>query len=104
MASLVEWLLQGRPDVVPAPRKKRSGQQGRGYIVNGMAVHLLGADLPLRCVRCRGLSSLACDFPLEDGGTCSAPLCPDCAKQVRPDLHLCPLHLRVVLNRRGSLL
>jgi len=43
-------------------------------------------------VRCLGISSLLCDWPLEGGGTCDAPLCPDHATAIGPDRHLCPLH------------
>lgn len=33
-----------------------------------------------------------CDWPLEGGGTCDAPVCPDHATEVGPDRHLFPLH------------
>lgn len=101
MPSLTEWLMQHRREVGPAPRPSR--RQSGWYKVRGLSVHLKGRDLPLPCARCHGISSLACDFPVE-GGTCSAPLCADCAKQVGQDLHLCPPHVRIVQSRKGSLL
>lgn len=42
--------------------------------------------------RCMAMSSLLCDWPLEDGGTCSAPLCEEHAVEVGPDQHLCAMH------------
>lgn len=46
-----------------------------------------------------GISSLLCDWPLEDGSTCDAPLCNEHALAIGPDRHLCPLHA----PRRGEL-
>jgi len=43
-------------------------------------------------VRCMGISSILCDWPLDGGGTCSAPLCSEHAVEVGKDLHLCPTH------------
>lgn len=43
-------------------------------------------------MRCRGISLYLCDFALESGGTCDAPLCIDHAAEVGPDRHLCPVH------------
>ncbi len=39
------------------------------------------------------MSSILCDWELEDGRTCDAPLCPDHANEIGPDKHLCGLHL-----------
>lgn len=101
MPTLTEWLMQHRREVAPEelPRPRQSGW----YKVRGMAVHMKGRDLPLPCARCRGISTLACDYPVE-GGTCSAPLCAQCAKQVGPDLHLCPIHAKKVVTDSGPLL
>lgn len=44
-------------------------------------------------VRCCAVSTLLCDWPLEGGGTCDAPLCPEHGTEVAPDKHLCPRHL-----------
>lgn len=43
-------------------------------------------------VRCLAVSTHLCDWPMPDGGTCDAPLCPDHAHEVGPDRHLCPIH------------
>ena len=83
------------------------------YRVNGLMVHLnLGGKLrknpPAPCcgripyrpgpttvsVRCCAISQFLCDYKLADGHTCDAPLCPDCAAQVGPDRHFCPVHAR----------
>lgn len=75
------------------------------YRVNGVMVHMRGTKLPAACVarityenpvvpstRCCAISTFLCDFELEDGKTCDAPLCPEHARQVGPDRHLCPRH------------
>jgi hypothetical protein len=43
-------------------------------------------------VRCMAISSFLCDWKLEDGRTCDAPLCPDHAHEMGPDKHLCGMH------------
>lgn len=73
------------------------------YVVNGMHVHIKmsgKAQLPCCAVverdgrrqRCAGISSMLCDYPLTEGGTCDAPLCADHAHQVGQDRHLCQIH------------
>lgn len=47
-----------------------------------------------KAVRCMAISSLLCDHPLEGGGTCDAPLCAGCAREVGPDQHRCPIHMK----------
>ncbi len=42
--------------------------------------------------QCCGISTLLCDWKLEAGGTCDAPLCEAHGVQVGDDLHLCPIH------------
>lgn len=42
--------------------------------------------------RCMAISTILCDWPLEGGGTCDAPLCEDHAVEVAVNEHLCPLH------------
>lgn len=86
------------------------------YRVNGLMVHVkLGgkrSKWPAPCcarvpssgggkpeVRCMAISSLLCDWPLEGGRTCDAPLCDEHALAIGPDRHLCPLHAQ----RRGEL-
>lgn len=79
------------------------------YRVNGMMVHIKMAkskkhpppapccariELDGRLQRCLAMSSILCDFPLEGGGTCDAPLCPDCATEVGPDRHYCQIHVK----------
>ncbi len=102
MPKLTDWLMQPRPEPDPAPRRKPI--KNAWYKVHGMAVHMHGGNLPAPCVHCRGISSLLCDYPLSDGGTCAAPLCAECAKEIAPDRHLCPLHVKVAAQRKGSLL
>lgn len=74
------------------------------YRVNGMRVHLnfggkLRKNPPKPCCarlstgeRCDDISTLLCDWKLEQGGTCDAPLCAKHGTAVGPDLHLCPIH------------
>jgi hypothetical protein len=86
------------------------------YRINGMAVHMKLAGPkskhPKPCVaripaiehragtvQCQCISTFLCDWKLSDGSTCDAPLCPDHAHQVEPDVHLCPTHLA---EKRGS--
>lgn len=51
---------------------------------------LSGHGRPLR--RCMAISAYLCDWPLEAGGTCDAPLCDEHAHQVGKDRHYCPNH------------
>lgn len=77
------------------------------YRVSGQMVHLkLGGKLaknpPAPCCgrigidgiehRCCAMSSHLCDWPLQSGGTCDAPLCADHAVEVGIDRHYCPRH------------
>lgn len=48
--------------------------------------------------RCCAISTLLCDWPLEDGGTCDMPLCAEHAGQIGPDQHLCIAHLTLFLS------
>ncbi len=43
---------------------------------------------------CGRAADLLCDWKVREkkSGTCDAPICPQHAKQVGPDKHLCPLH------------
>lgn len=80
------------------------------YRVNGMLMHVKlagpSSKHPKPCcarvpanpgpktvsMRCCAISTTLCDWPLEGGGTCDAPLCNDHAQEIGPDRHLCPLH------------
>lgn len=76
------------------------------YRMHGMTVHLnLGGrarkNPPKQCVarlstgeKCCGISTLLCDWKLEEGGTCDAPLCAEHGVAIGPDQHLCPIHER----------
>ena len=78
---------------------------GERYIINGIRVFVdAGAALPRRCVRCQAPSEFLCDYPVVKGVTCDAPLCPACAKEIGPDRHYCPLHVKIVECRTGPLL
>lgn len=48
--------------------------------------------------RCAAMSSFLCDWKLESGKTCDAPLCGDHAHQVGTDRHYCPTHRRQQLR------
>ncbi len=101
MPKLTDWLKErAAKGEQPAPRPL----QHAWYKVNGMTVHLDGRNLPPPCARCRGISEFLCDYPVTEGVTCSAPICAQCATEIAPKRHLCPLHVRVVQNRKGSLL
>jgi hypothetical protein len=43
-------------------------------------------------VRSCAISSYLCDWTMDDGRTCDAPLCPEHAHEIGPDRHLCGLH------------
>lgn len=80
------------------------------YVVNGCRVHLklsgkAAKNPPAPCcaatmrsglrVRCEGISTFLCDWPVDNeraGGTCDAPLCAEHAHQVGPDRHYCHRH------------
>lgn len=81
------------------------------YRVNGMLVHMKLAGPPKSkhtqpccaripakdapgTVRCMAFSTLLCDWPLEGGSTCSAPLCAEHGTEVGPDKHYCPIHAK----------
>lgn len=79
------------------------------YRVNGMLMHIRMTNTkkrpaPAPCCarieiagrpqRCRAMSTILCDFPLEGGGTCDAPLCPDHATEVGHDRHYCQIHTK----------
>lgn len=51
----------------------------------------------IRC-RCMAISSIQCDWKLEDGKTCDAPLCAEHAHAIGPDMHLCAQHLEAKLK------
>jgi hypothetical protein len=76
------------------------------YRMHGMMVHMRGTKLPPACVgriestnqiapsmRCMAPSSYLCDWPVEGGKTCDAPLCDAHATEVGKDRHYCPRHL-----------
>jgi hypothetical protein len=77
------------------------------YVVNGCPVHLklsgkakknppkpccARVERDGRAARCAGISTLLCDWPVDGGGTCDAPLCPEHATEVGRDRHYCPAH------------
>ena len=45
-----------------------------------------------RTVRCMAISTILCDWKLDDGRTCDAPLCAEHAHDMGKDRHLCDLH------------
>ena len=102
MPKLTDWLKERAMLTEPALPSKplRHGQ----YRVNGLDVILDGRDLPAPCCRCRGMSEHLCDYPVIPGVRCAAPLCAACAKAIGKNKHLCPLHVKVLENRKGPLL
>jgi hypothetical protein len=75
------------------------------YRIHGLMVHMRGTKLPAPCCaretttnpivpprRCLAPSAYLCDWPLEGGKTCDAPLCSHHAAWVGPDRHYCPRH------------
>lgn len=102
MPTLTDWLMERAAQTDPAPGP--APLQHAWFKVKGMTVHVDGRGLPHPCVRCRDISEFLCDYPVTPGVTCNAPLCPACAKPIGPDRHLCPLHVKVIENRKGPLL
>jgi hypothetical protein len=76
------------------------------YRCHGLMVHMkIAGKAPAPCVarttpdnplvpsqRCFAISTALCDWPLSDGKTCDAPLCPEHATEVGKDRHYCPRH------------
>ena len=74
------------------------------YRVNGLMVHMrLSGKAPAPCVarlglaggqqvQCMGISGYLCDWPVDGGKTCDAPVCDHHANQVGRNRHYCPLH------------
>ena len=54
-------------------------------------------------VRCMAISTYLCDWPLDGGGTCDAPLCEEHARLIAPDRHLCPRHVKQRDDERPQL-
>jgi hypothetical protein len=53
----------------------------------------MGAEAPFgESCACRAPASLLCDWKLDGGKTCDAPICAAHAKEVAPEKHLCPEH------------
>lgn len=47
---------------------------------------------------CGRMHGILCDFPVERKGakgTCDAKLCRRCAKELGPEIHVCPAHAKV---------
>lgn len=89
------------------------------YIVNGNRVHLKfsgksARNPPAPCcarverdgraARCCDISTILCDWPLEAGGTCDAPLCTAHGAEVGRDRHYCPKHAAIAREREPELL
>lgn len=54
------------------------------------------------CLRCGTFSEVLCDWPMGEGKTCDAPLCCRCARNIGPELDLCPAHA-VMFDRIGRM-
>jgi len=44
------------------------------------------------CVVCGTFATRLCDFKLQSGKTCDAPMCIACSAHVGPNRDFCPLH------------
>jgi hypothetical protein len=69
---------------------------------NGEAMFICGRDLdvaPCRGPECVYDGEFLCDFPMGRGKTCDLPLCGDHAREVGPELHLCPLHFPMWIEK-----
>lgn len=84
------------------------------YRINGAIVHIkFGGKKrpPAPCVapigvdaaRCCGISQFLCDWPLSDGKTCDAPLCPVHAHEVGKNRHYCHIHHAQHLHQQPQL-
>lgn len=87
------------------------------YRVNGVLVHMKldkRTKAPPPCCaritlpngqtdKCGAISTILCDYELEDGSTCDAPLCHQHAKTVGRNRHLCPTHAGLQAQRQPEL-
>jgi hypothetical protein len=86
------------------------------YRMHGLMVHMRGTKLPPACCartapknpivpsqRCLAPSAFLCDWPLEAGGTCDAPLCGAHAVVTGKNRHLCPAHAKIERERAPGL-
>lgn len=87
------------------------------YRVNGAIVHIKldrRTAAPAPCCaritlpngttdRCMGISTILCDYQLEDGRTCDAPLCASHATEIGRNRHLCPTHAGLRALRQPEL-
>lgn len=48
---------------------------------------------PLPCICCGWISTRECDWRLDSGKTCDAPLCDCCTTSPAPDKDICPAHV-----------
>ncbi len=75
------------------------------FVVAGQPMHIRfggRGKAPAPCVasvgigakqrKCCDISSYLCDWPLDDGHTCDAPLCAAHARDVGRNRHYCPRH------------
>ncbi len=101
MPKLTDWIKEQAARREPPPPENLKHAR---YKVNGRTVYMDGQKLPRPCARCGGFSAFTCDFPVTEGVLCNAPLCPEHAKAIAPDRHLCPIHAKRVQTMQGSLL
>lgn len=68
---------------------------------DGTTVHLkLSNPRRTKCRFCKKWwGSRLCDFPLGNGRTCDAPMCPACATRTGEDADLCPNHKNAAPQR-----
>lgn len=87
------------------------------YRINGVMVHIKldrRTKAPAPCCaritlpsgvedKCGAISNILCDYELESGGTCDAPLCAQHAHRIGPNRHLCPIHAGQQARRQPEL-
>jgi hypothetical protein len=61
-------------------------------IRNGMIICSRGHWRPPKCQWCDKPSTKLCDYPIEKGRTCDAPMCEEHAKRQGPNVDTCPNH------------
>lgn len=60
---------------------------------NGDGSMFLCGNLGPHCVDCADSSDFLCDYPVGEGKTCDAALCPEHAQEVAPEIHYCSGHM-----------
>lgn len=66
------------------------------FVANGVSGFICRRGVkPRQCRWCGRAAVFLCDAP-KGSRTCSAPMCPDHAREAGPDTHHCPTHAPVL--------